>query len=98
MIPAEKTARKREQTHRLRKNAHHRRQHDDDQQQRLCDDRQVLTFAEWCELNGISQRTGRRIIAGEYGPPPTVVQLSPKRIGITYGNSVKWQQSRERVA
>jgi len=55
---------------------------------------QVLTFREWCRLNRISGRTGRRILAAPGGP--TVVRLSPKRIGITVGANRLWQQSRER--
>ena len=39
---------------------------------------QILTFPEWCELNRISERTGRRILAS--GAGPVVTQLSPKRI------------------
>ena len=42
---------------------------------------QVLTFLEWCRLNRISERTGRRILASDNGP--AVTQLTPKRIGIT---------------
>jgi hypothetical protein len=68
------------------------------QQQRPFDEHQVLTVAEWCRLNHIGLRTGRRILAGQFGQPPTIVQLSPKRIGITYGANARWQASRERVA
>ena len=56
-------------------------------------DSQVLTFSEWCRLNRISGRTGRRILAS--GDGPTVVLLSPQRIGITVGANKRWQQSRE---
>jgi hypothetical protein len=59
----------------------------------LSDD-QVLTFLEWCRLNRISERNGRRILAGS--DPPTVTMLSPRRVGITVGNNRKWQESRER--
>jgi hypothetical protein len=58
-------------------------------------DSQVLTFREWCRLNRISGRTGRRILASGVGP--IVTQLSPKRIGITVGANKRWQQSRERA-
>jgi hypothetical protein len=57
-------------------------------------DAQVLTFREWCRLNRISGRTGRRILASD--ARPTVVRLSPQRIGITVGANKRWQQSRER--
>src|SRR5262245_16354905 len=46
---------------------------------------QILTFHEWCRLNRISVRTGRRIIASGNGP--TVTQLSPQRIGISVANN-----------
>lgn len=58
----------------------------------------VLAFLEWCALNGFSPRTGRRIIAGEFGPGPVVTQLSPRRIGISLANNAAWQASREQVA
>jgi hypothetical protein len=56
-------------------------------------DNQVLTFRQWCGLNGISARTGRRILAAPGGP--IVTRLSPRRFGITVGNNRRWQQSRE---
>jgi hypothetical protein len=56
---------------------------------------QVLTFAEWCALNRISERTGRRILAGGNGP--TVTELSAKRIGITIEANRRWQATRERA-
>ena len=55
---------------------------------------QVLTFHEWCQLNRISDRTGRRIFKSGNGP--AITQLSPHRIGITVGNNAAWQQSRAR--
>jgi hypothetical protein len=60
------------------------------------DDDAVLTFREWCALNGISPRTGRRILAG--GNAPIVTQLSEKRIGVTRGNNRAWQASRARAS
>jgi hypothetical protein len=60
---------------------------------------QVLTFHEWCRLNRISERTGRRIlkgdIAGDKGP--VVTALTPKRIGITVADNAVWQQTRKRA-
>jgi hypothetical protein len=56
---------------------------------------QVLTFSEWCRINRISERTGRRILAGGNGP--TVTELSAKRIGITIEANRRWQASRERA-
>jgi hypothetical protein len=55
----------------------------------------VLTFAEWCALNKIGQRTGRRIIRSGNGP--VVTQLSERRIGITIANNRAWQASKARV-
>src|SRR5262249_7101681 len=57
-------------------------------------DEQVLSFAQWCALNGISKRTGRRLLAA--GDGPVVTQLSEKRIGITVRNNRAWQASRAR--
>jgi hypothetical protein len=62
--------------------------------QHSLDDDKVLTFAEWCKLNRIGQRTGRRIIRSGNGP--VVTQLSERRIGITVGNNRRWQESRAR--
>jgi hypothetical protein len=59
----------------------------------LLDDR-CLTFREWCQLNGIGERTGRRILASGNGP--TVTQLTDKRIGITVRANREWQASRAR--
>src|SRR4051812_26246046 len=53
---------------------------------------QVLTFHEWCQLNRISTRTGRRILAS--GTGPVVTQLSPHRVGVTIENNAKWQASK----
>jgi hypothetical protein len=58
------------------------------------DDHRVLSFRQWCELNGFSRATGRRILAGENGP--VVTQLSERRIGITVSNNAAWQASRAR--
>jgi hypothetical protein len=60
----------------------------------LVHDSQVLTFHEWCQLNRISERTGRRILNS--GTGPVVTQLSPKRIGITVGADKAWKAARAR--
>jgi hypothetical protein len=60
----------------------------------LLDDR-CLTFAEWCALNGIGLRNGRRIL--QSGTGPAVVQLSARRIGITVRANREWQERRARV-
>jgi hypothetical protein len=58
-------------------------------------DDQCLTFFEWCQINRLSERTGRRILKGPDGP--VVTMLSAKRIGITVGANRRWQESRERA-
>jgi hypothetical protein len=55
----------------------------------------ILTFNDWCLLNGFAARTGRRILHGEFGPGPIVTRLSPRRIGISLANNAAWQQSRQ---
>ena len=59
-------------------------------------DDEVLTFKEWCQLNGIGERTGRRILAGPKSKRPTITWLSERRMGITRGNNRRWQESRAR--
>jgi hypothetical protein len=59
------------------------------------DDNRVLSFRQWCILNGISARAGRRILASGNGP--TVTQLSDRRIGITIRANREWQEARERA-
>jgi len=61
----------------------------------LPDSDKVLTFPEWCLANSFSERTGHRILAS--GDGPEVVQLSPKRIGVTVGANRAWQISRTRT-
>jgi hypothetical protein len=61
--------------------------------QSLEDDR-CLSFRQWCELNGIGLRTGRRILAN--GTGPTVTMLTDKRIGIRVIDNRRWQESRAR--
>jgi hypothetical protein len=54
----------------------------------------ILTFREWCRLNRLGERTGRRILAS--GTGPTVIQLSAHRIGISRRANLAWQASRAR--
>jgi hypothetical protein len=56
----------------------------------------VLTFRLWCSVNNFSLATGRRILKGEKGPKPPVVQLSPRRIGIRESDNAAWQATRVR--
>jgi hypothetical protein len=55
-------------------------------------DQQILTFAEWCALNNISHRTGRRILKAPGAP--IVTMLTKRRFGISIGNNKIWQASR----
>jgi predicted DNA-binding transcriptional regulator AlpA len=54
----------------------------------------VLPFPLWCDVNGFSKATGRRLIQRGDGPP--VLQLSPRRIGIRESDNAAWQASRAR--
>ena len=54
----------------------------------------VMSFAQWCALNGISPATGRRLLRSGRGP--IVTRLSDRRIGITVGNNRRWQEARAR--
>jgi hypothetical protein len=56
---------------------------------------QVLTFFEWCRINRISERTGRRILAGDDGPEVTL--LSKRRFGVTVSANRRWQAARTRT-
>jgi hypothetical protein len=58
------------------------------------DQQRILSFRQWCTLNSISERTGRRILASGNGP--AVVQLSPRRIGVRVVDNDDWQRSCER--
>jgi hypothetical protein len=53
-----------------------------------------MSFRQWCELNGISLSTGRRILGKGNGP--TIIQLSARRIGISFAANAAWQASRAR--
>ena len=56
--------------------------------------RRVLSFHQWCALNGFSIPTGRRLMLAGNGPK--VVQLSARRIGVRESDNLAWQQSRIR--
>jgi hypothetical protein len=58
-------------------------------------DQQILTFREWCDLNSISARTGRRILKAPGAP--TVTMLTKRRFGISLGNNKIWQAQRARA-
>jgi predicted DNA-binding transcriptional regulator AlpA len=54
----------------------------------------VLSFQQWCRINGFSPATGHRILKS--GTGPSVLQLSPRRIGIKESANAAWQASRAR--
>jgi hypothetical protein len=57
-------------------------------------DQQVLTFREWCALNNISPKTGRRILKAPGAP--VITMLTKKLIGITIKSDRDWKASRTR--
>ena len=56
------------------------------------EDDRVMSFAQWCEINSLSQATGRRLRKANKGPIFT--QLSDRRVGVTVGNNRIWQAAR----
>jgi predicted DNA-binding transcriptional regulator AlpA len=58
------------------------------------DDSRVIAFRDWCASKNISEPTGRRLIRSGRGP--RVVQLSPRRIGITVRDDREWTEARIR--
>lgn len=60
----------------------------------LDDADEVFTFKQWCALNKISERTGRRILAAPGGPKVTM--LSARRFGISRRDNRAWQEARSR--
>jgi predicted DNA-binding transcriptional regulator AlpA len=57
----------------------------------------INSFNEWCTRAGISEATGRRIIAS--GEGPTVTWLSARRMGIRERHYLEWLDKRtEKVA
>jgi predicted DNA-binding transcriptional regulator AlpA len=57
------------------------------------DDDRVMSFDEWCLLNGFSRSTGQRLVAD--GKGPTFIRLSERRKGVTVGENRRWQVSRQ---
>jgi hypothetical protein len=56
------------------------------------EDDRVMTFREWCNLNGFSESTGKRLIASGNGP--TFVRIAARRKGVTFAENRRWQASR----
>ena len=90
--PSKRTETKQQREERLATGRAERRQ----LRQRLAeDDDAVLTFKEWCALNSVSERQGRRILGS--GSGPTVTKLTDKRVGIIRRANREWQQTRARA-
>jgi hypothetical protein len=58
-------------------------------------DDKIMTFNQWCDLNDISQSTGREIRAS--GEGPRFIQLSENRIGVSYRENRRWQEARKKA-
>jgi hypothetical protein len=56
------------------------------------EDDRVMSFGQWCQLNGFSRKTGERIVAAGNGPK--FIQLSERRKGVTVAENRRWQASR----
>jgi hypothetical protein len=67
-------------------------QHQSERDRALDDDR-VMTFLEWCRVNGFSEATGRRLRRA--GKAAAFVQLSDRRVGCTVRSNREWQESRK---
>jgi hypothetical protein len=70
-------------------------QHQSERDRALDDDR-VMTFLEWCRVNGFSEATGRRLRRA--GKAAAFVQLSDRRVGCTVRSNREWQESRKIAA
>lgn len=57
------------------------------------EDDRVMSFDDWCKLNGFSRSTGQRLIAAGNGP--TFIKLSERRKGVTVGENRRWQLARQ---
>jgi hypothetical protein len=88
--PTKSTETKRQRERRLAKGRAERRRL---RQKMRADDDAVLSFKEWCRLNGFSERQGRRILRGPNRP--VITQLS-SRIGIRRRDNRQWQEQQTR--
>jgi predicted DNA-binding transcriptional regulator AlpA len=52
----------------------------------------VLSFKTWCEVNGFSVATGRRIVARGQGS--SMLKLSERKLGVRESDNRAWQNSR----
>jgi hypothetical protein len=98
------SARKKQRRRASPREQHRRQRQRQEEEQRLLQRRfddnpnKILSIREWCVLNGLAARTGRRLISGEYGKPPVITRLSPRRIGISLAANAEWQKSRQQGA
>jgi hypothetical protein len=75
------------------KQVHHQRQ---SEREHALDGDRVMTFAEWCQTNGFSKATGRRL--RQAGKAAVFVRLSDRRIGCTVRANREWLESRKIAA
>jgi hypothetical protein len=59
----------------------------------IASDDQLLSFKDWCRLNVISERAGRRIWADPKARP-TLTKLTSRKLACSVGNNRRWQQAR----
>jgi hypothetical protein len=59
----------------------------------VVNDDQLLSFKDWCRLNAISERAGRRIWADPKARP-ILTKLTSKKHAVSVGNNRRWQQAR----
>jgi hypothetical protein len=69
-----------------------RRQRQSERDRALDDDR-VMTFPQWCAVNGFSEATGRRL--RKAGKAAVFTRLSDRRVGVTVRSNREWQESRK---
>ncbi|OPH83040.1 helix-turn-helix transcriptional regulator [Nitrobacter vulgaris] len=55
-------------------------------------DLRILSFDEWCRLNGFSRSTGQRLMRD--GKGPKFVRISTRRIGVALGENRRWLAAR----
>jgi predicted DNA-binding transcriptional regulator AlpA len=54
----------------------------------------VYTLREWAQLNALSLRTARRLVAEGNGP--RIIQLTSRRVGVRESDAAAWQAARVR--
>jgi hypothetical protein len=62
------------------------------ERERAVDGDRILTFREWCLINGFSVATGKRL--RKAGRGPVITRISDRRIGIRVADNRAWQQAR----